>query len=97
ARKRRRLVQLLSQCFCATNCNKLSDLLFANGTDARHCHWLVCQPLCFWTGGVNMAISTFATLPTLGALSSGKPAGPWINCCHSARGGRPERRKAWLL
>ena len=25
-------------------------------------YWL-CQPLCLWTGGVNMAISTFETLP----------------------------------
>src|SRR3989442_4770469 len=26
--------------------------------------WLVCEPLCLWTGSVNMAISTFETLPT---------------------------------
>src|SRR5713101_8028305 len=38
-------------------------LLFENNTDARHRHWLVCQPLCLWTGSVNMAISTFETLP----------------------------------
>src|SRR3989442_14395245 len=25
--------------------------------------WLVCEPLCLWTGSVNMAISTFETLP----------------------------------
>jgi hypothetical protein len=31
--------------------------------DARYRHWLVCQPLCLWAGGVNMAISTFETLP----------------------------------
>ena len=38
-------------------------LLFENDTDARYCRGLVCQPLCLWTGGVNMAISTFETLP----------------------------------
>jgi IS1 family transposase/transposase-like protein len=27
-------------------------------------HWLVCQPLCLWTGSGNMAISTFETLPS---------------------------------
>jgi hypothetical protein len=36
---------------------------FEIDTDARHRHWLVCQPICLWTGGVNMAISTFETLP----------------------------------
>src|SRR5215813_8440445 len=30
----------------------------------RHRHWPVCQPLCLWTGGVKMVISTFETLPT---------------------------------
>ena len=38
-------------------------MLFENDADARYRHWLVCQPLCLWTGGVNMAISTFETLP----------------------------------
>ncbi|HEV8524750.1 MAG TPA: IS1 family transposase [Terriglobales bacterium] len=37
--------------------------LVENDPDARHRPWLVCQPLCLWTGGVNMAISTFETLP----------------------------------
>jgi hypothetical protein len=40
------------------------DLLLEIDTDARHCHWLVCEPICLWTGGVNMAISTFRTLPS---------------------------------
>src|SRR5262244_3922477 len=35
-----------------------------NDTDARHRHWPVCQPLCLWTGGVKMVISTFETLPS---------------------------------
>ena len=38
-------------------------LLFEIDTDARHRHWLVCQPLCLWTGSVKMVISTFETLP----------------------------------
>src|SRR5262245_57274711 len=38
-------------------------LLFENDPDARHRHWLICQSLCLWTGSVNMAISTFETLP----------------------------------
>src|SRR6266702_989003 len=38
-------------------------LLFENDPEARHRHWLICQPLCLWTGSVNMAISTFETLP----------------------------------
>src|SRR5712691_3154750 len=41
-------------------------VLLENHADARHGHWLVCEPLCFWTGGVNVAISTFATLPSIG-------------------------------
>src|SRR6266705_1310611 len=28
-------------------------LLFENDPDARYRHWLVCQPLCLWTGGVK--------------------------------------------
>src|SRR5215510_12887113 len=47
-------------------------LLFEIDTDARHRHWLVCQPLCLWTGSVKMAISTFETLPT-----SYHPDRPW--------------------
>src|SRR6516162_5967775 len=39
-------------------------LLFENDPDARRRPWLVCQSLCLWTGSVNMAISTFETLPT---------------------------------
>src|SRR5438128_6709782 len=39
-------------------------LLFENDSDARHRYRLVCQPLCLWTGGINMTISTFETLPT---------------------------------
>src|SRR5215475_4858670 len=38
-------------------------LLFEIDTDARHRHWLVCQPLCLWTGSVKGIISTFETLP----------------------------------
>jgi len=37
--------------------------LSENDTDARHRHWLVCQPLCLWTGSVTGIISTFETLP----------------------------------
>src|SRR4029453_13904390 len=38
-------------------------LLFEIDPDARYRHWLVCQPVCLCTGGVNMAISTFEILP----------------------------------
>src|SRR5438128_10141860 len=38
-------------------------LFFENDTDARHRYRLVCQPLCLWTGGLKMTISTFETLP----------------------------------
>src|SRR5262252_609870 len=42
-----------------------NDLLFENDPDARHRHWLVCEPLCLWTGSVKMVISTFETLPCM--------------------------------
>jgi transposase-like protein len=38
-------------------------LLCKNNPEARPCPWLLCHPLCLWTGGVKMAISTFETLP----------------------------------
>src|SRR6266571_1236738 len=44
---------------------------------ARPCHWLVCQPLCLWTGGVNMAISTFETLP--GVSLDSPPVVAWFH------------------
>ena len=37
-----------------------------NTPEARPRPWLLCHPLCRWTGGVNMAISTFETLPLIG-------------------------------
>src|SRR5262249_15914974 len=45
--------------------------LFENDTDARHRHWLVCEPLCLWTGSVKMVISTFETLPLPRGVSQG--------------------------
>jgi IS1 family transposase len=38
-------------------------------TDARHCHWLVCESVCLWTSSVNVAISTFETLPAVAQKS----------------------------
>ena len=43
--------------------------LFESDPDARHCPWRICQPVCLWTGGVNMAISTFETLPLIKCVS----------------------------
>ena len=48
------------------------DLLLENHADARYRHWPVCQPLCLCTRGVNMAISTFRTLPVYTLASAGK-------------------------
>jgi hypothetical protein len=42
--------------------------LFQNAPEARDRPWLVCQPLGLWARGVNMAISTFETLPNLDYL-----------------------------
>jgi hypothetical protein len=41
----------------------LWHVLLENHADARPCHWLVCEPICLWTGNIKVAISTFATLP----------------------------------
>src|SRR5919202_2413697 len=43
-------------------------------------HWLVCQPIRLWTDGINMAISTFRTLPALflHLKSSLTGSGVWV-------------------
>src|SRR5712691_9320208 len=45
---------------------KLATSSFEIDADARPRHWLVCQPICLWTGSIKGTISTFETLPAAG-------------------------------
>ena len=50
---------------------------------ARHRHWLVGHPICLWTDGVQVAISTCRTLPGKNVIT---PAPPTWTAVLDARG-----------
>src|SRR5262249_9078292 len=62
-RENRRLWKASWKAITHTALGTQDHLLFEIDTDARHRYWLVCQPLCLWTGSVKGIISAFETLP----------------------------------